>query len=441
MSTFRGTSKVQAGTAGARGTRTSIRFATLLLAALLALAITVALAPRAEAYVYWIGEHGEPGTIESAPAIGRANLDGSGVKRDFVALPRQDARRGLAVGDTHLYWTNPDASGLVGDIGRAKLDGTGADQSFIADVEMSGLSSAGGVAVDEEHVYWVSKVADDFGSKPSSGAIGRANLDGTGVDENFITGVSFPSGAVAVDESHLYWTIDWPSGFLYDVPDLIGRANLDGTGVEEGFIDAPAVAAVTVDDTHVWWSSSDRFGLGPIMRAKLDGTGIETVIWREDFGAGEVAVDGTHVYWRGGFSSNAGMPIGRAKRDGTRVNYDFITGITLGGGLAVDGLGPPPSNEFAFAGVKKNKKKGTAKLTVKVPGPGELALARNAKVKGRQKGADAAGRQKLPIKPRRKAKQKLAAKGKAKVKAEVTYTPDGGEPNSHTKRLRLIKRR
>jgi lysophospholipase L1-like esterase len=101
----------------------------------------------------------------------------------------------------------------------------------------------------------------------------------------------------------------------------------------------------------------------------------------------------------------------------------------------------PPSNEFSFGKVKKNKRKGTAKLTVKVAGPGELQLAKNTKVKGKDKEADAAGKEKLPIKPRRKAKKRLAAKGKAKVKAEVTYTPDGGEPNTQSKRLKLVKRR
>jgi glucose/arabinose dehydrogenase len=100
----------------------------------------------------------------------------------------------------------------------------------------------------------------------------------------------------------------------------------------------------------------------------------------------------------------------------------------------------PPSSEFSFGNVKKNKKKGTAKLTVIVPGPGDLELAKTRKVKGTEKGAEAEGKVKLPVKPKGKARKRLNAKGKAKVKAEVTYTLTGGEPNAKTKKLKLKRR-
>ena len=68
------------------------------------------------------------------------------------------------------------------------------------------------MAVDASYVYWT-----NF----STGTIGRANLDGTGADQGFISGASGPAG-VAVDASHVYWT-NFSTG-------TIGRANLDGTG-------------------------------------------------------------------------------------------------------------------------------------------------------------------------------------------------------------------
>ena len=110
------------------------------------------------------------------------------------------------------------------------------------------------------------------------------------------------------------------------------------------------------------------------------------------------------------------------------------------------GGGPPPngdaiSNEFSFGKVKKNRKRGTAKLTVNVPGGGELELAKSKKVKAAGKRAEAPGDVRLPIKPKGKAKRKLNDRGKAKVKAAVTFTPDGGEPNIQSKRVRLVKRR
>jgi hypothetical protein len=117
-----------------------------------------------------------------------------------------------------------------------------------------------------------------------------------------------------------------------------------------------------------------------------------------------------------------------------RVQARFLPGPGAGAGEVL------PSNEFRFGKVKRNKKRGTAKLTVIVPGPGQLELAKNRKVKPKGKRADSAGRTKLPIKPKRKAKKRLKRKGKAKVRAKVTYTPDGGVANTKSKRVKLKKR-
>jgi streptogramin lyase len=112
----------------------------------------------------------------------------------------------------HVYWTDFTPEGTIG---RANLDGTGADQSFIT----SGFGSTPiGVAVDGSHVYWTNFAQN---------TIGRANLDGTGADQSFITGGSAPNG-VAVDGSHVYW--------INATTNTIGRANLDGTGADQSFI-------------------------------------------------------------------------------------------------------------------------------------------------------------------------------------------------------------
>jgi len=102
---------------------------------------------------------------------------------------------------------------------------------------------------------------------------------------------------------------------------------------------------------------------------------------------------------------------------------------------------PDPASTLIFGKVKKNRKRGTAELTVEVFGPGELELAKNGKLNGKLKSAASEGTVKLPIEPRRKAKKQLRRKGKAKVKAEVTYTPDGGPPNTQSKKVGLKKKR
>jgi hypothetical protein len=128
-------------------------------------------------------------------------------------------------------------------------------------------------------------------------------------------------------------------------------------------------------------------------------------------------------------------------------------GPPLPAGAPVPIVGSPP-NEFGFGKVKKNKKKGTAKLTVKARGPGELELAKTKNIKPDQGLAEggsfiqAAGKKPVSIKPRGNAKKKLNTKGKATVKAKVTYTPvmldnvgsELGDPNTESKKIKLIKR-
>jgi plastocyanin len=135
--------------------------------------------------------------------------------------------------------------------------------------------------------------------------------------------------------------------------------------------------------------------------------------------------------------------------------YPFICTIhplQMRAELVVRGPQPEPSNDFTLGKVKRNKKKGTAKLTVLVPGPGELDLAKNQDVKADQERAEFPqegvgiytegdpGKEELSIKPTGKTTKKLNRTGKAKVEAEVTYTPDGGAPNTEDKKIKLVKR-
>ena len=405
---------------------------------LAALAVaTLALAARADAYVYW--------TDAAKDTIGRADPDGTGVDRSFIrGLVHPEA---IAVDTTHgyLYWVNANpccTSDPGGTIGRANLDGTGVDPDFISTRTYAGNA----MAVDDAHIYWVSKVSDpsptDPFGQPNTGTIGRANLDGTGVDPDFISGIGNPHG-VAVDGAHVYWddthTTVTPTGSEADF--AIGRANLDGTDVDQSFIEPGGGNGLAVDDAHVYWSVATW-----INRANLNGAGAEygfIDLQRIDTVMYEIAVNGSHIYWIGnvGPSRNA---IGRANIDGSQVTNKLITGFNpFGGsdptGLALDALGPPPSNEFGFRGVKVNKK-GSAELTVKVAGPGELTLANTARVKGQRKRAAQSGKAKLTVKAKGKAKKRLNKRGKTTVKAKVTYTPDGGTSDTKSKTIKLVKR-
>src|SRR5436189_125869 len=91
--------------------------------------------------------------------------------------------------EAFVYWANQN-----GTIGRASLDGTGVNENFITGTNL------GAIAVDAAHVYWTTG-----GTTAADTSIGRANLDGTGANQRFITGTSFPFW-VAVGAGHVYWT-------------------------------------------------------------------------------------------------------------------------------------------------------------------------------------------------------------------------------------------
>jgi hypothetical protein len=99
----------------------------------------------------------------------------------------------------------------------------------------------------------------------------------------------------------------------------------------------------------------------------------------------------------------------------------------------------PPSNAITLGKPKLNKKKGTAKLPVTVPGPGTLALTGKGVVR-QNKTSTGKATIKLLVRAKGKKKKSLERTGKAKVKVTVMFTPTGGSPNNQSLKLVLKKR-
>lgn len=101
----------------------------------------------------------------------------------------------------------------------------------------------------------------------------------------------------------------------------------------------------------------------------------------------------------------------------------------------------PPSSAIALGKPLLNKKKGTAKLPVTVPGAGTLTIADVKQTKKRIKAktvqAGAAGTLNLPVKPTKLARKTLSNKGKLKIKVAVTFTPTGGFAATVTRKMTL----
>lgn len=191
-------------------------------------------------FIYWSSNP----TASTSGSIGRAELDGHGVNNAFVTglLSPEE----LAVGDGHIYW---DSGGLFNGnatpnehegfaIGDVELSGAGVNQTLIQE-------AYGGPAVNSSNLFWANYIPV---GEPQLGynTIGRASPSGSAVNENFIAlgGGQFENGAndVAVDANDVYWTHNLiESGW-------IGRANLDGSDVNQSFITGIVPGSIAVNE-------------------------------------------------------------------------------------------------------------------------------------------------------------------------------------------------
>jgi hypothetical protein len=100
---------------------------------------------------------------------------------------------------------------------------------------------------------------------------------------------------------------------------------------------------------------------------------------------------------------------------------------------------PTPTNAFKFGAFFRHKDRGIGALVLKVPGPGEATL-RSKKFKFQVNTASEAGKVGLSVLAAKGGPaEKLDRTGKLKAKAAITYTPDGGAPNTQKIKLKLIK--
>jgi hypothetical protein len=232
----------------------------------------------------------------STTYISRAENDGSDVNTTFIPA----SPCGIAVDTLHVYWTNNS-----GAIGRANLDGTGRDDNFLP----LDAGANCGVAVNANYIYWTRQHG-----------LGRANLDGSGMNTQFIADAGGgTTNGVAVDANYVYWG---------DVDqNKVGRADLAGTNPNASFISTTnGVRGVAVDAAHVYWANYWAGGGGgtTIGRADLAGTNpSNTFISGATYPCG-VAVDSAHVYWGNDNAVADGVGVGRANLDGSSPNQNFI---------------------------------------------------------------------------------------------------------------------
>ena len=224
-----------------------------------------------------------------------------------------------------VVWSNPASN----TIGRANLDGTGVNNSFI-----TGLNNPyGSPILAGGYIYWLNR---------GTNSIGRALWNGTGVNTTFITGCSTPENIVVdITNNYIFWT-NYGSN-------TIGRANLDGTGVNQSLattLAGPTALDVDPVNNKIYWGHWTAGGT--IQWANTDGTGVGTWYTVPSSVLG-LAVDQPNgkVYWH---EYSAGR-IGVANLNGSAPNNSLITGLpnAVGMNLLKSMPAPPAPTVTSFS--------------------------------------------------------------------------------------------
>ena len=226
-----------------------------------------------------------------------------------------------AVGATHVFWSDSDASALW----RASADGSGA--SVILPLQTG--AEPRGVAIDATHgfLYW---------TENGTNRIRRAGLDGSAPQDIVTSGLGFPADI----------EIDLAAGKLYWADrdlDIIRRANFDGSDAETvvsvpapGNNGAPYFLELDSDQNKLYWSDFDS---GTIHRANLDGSSAETFVSGLDR-VRDVEILNGMIYW----TDRDTRLVQRQQLDSTlRETLYGPSGLVLPHGLAVD-----PSSGFLY---------------------------------------------------------------------------------------------
>jgi hypothetical protein len=402
-------------------------------AVLLAAIALLALPPLASAnFVYWASA--------GQTTIGRAKLNGTAVNNAFIT--GLTGVQGVAVDSQHIYWTQ--GLGATSTIGRANLDGSGVNPNFIPhsagvqDFDPLVIGSGAGIAVNSTAIFW---------ENSGSGTVGKANLDGSSPTGNLVTSGPEPSCGLAADQNFVYWL---DTGIAQSV----SRATVDGADRRGSFIASASNAGscgLAVDPSFLYWGANPQaVGRAPVGGGTANNAFIPSAVAAANNVCG-VAVNSQYVFWG---NSGASDFIGRANLNGSGSNPSLIPGPT-------DPCLPAaaPSNKITVTSVTRKKKKGTAAIATKVPGPGQVTLnqtntppdvnATAAAVKQVGLTITQASSFKLAVKPvgktAKKLKKQLKKKSTAKVKVKVFihFVPAGvpGVPNTKPVTVTLIKQR
>ena len=420
--------------------------------------------------IYW--------TSQGSASIRVGNLNGTGTPATlFSGNPINNLPTGVVVdsGPRRIYW----ADNLAGTIVMANLDGSGTPT-----VIYSGEADPYGLALDPGggKLYWA---ADGGGIRVGTleGGTPAADLfpDELGAQYPALlripVGTARPalSGGTGVGDqltcSTGNWADDDPGAFLYRQPVSYSykwqRNGTEISGAESSTFTPTASGSYTctVQGSNPAGSAeqtSDAVTIDPdpptcsnTAVSTAAGTPVEVSL--QCSGEGTLAFEVVSPPQHGQVSdldSAAGkltyvpnQGFSGADTFTYRASNAAGTSNVGTGQITVQPAGPPPgpgpsvggqANGFRKAGVKRNRRRGTAIIRVQVPGAGTVHL----QGKGVQPAFDATGVGgvlNLNVRPKDFTRSRLTATGRARVRLTLTYAPPGGSVTSLRLKLVLLK--
>ncbi len=410
--------------------------------------------------VYWANYSGN--------SIGYANFDGSGAGLLNTSGATVNAPAGLAIDPVggRIYWANANGNSIA----YAALNGSGG-----GNVNTTGatVDEPFGVAIDPAsgRLYWASAKGDAISYANLNGSGGGADLDTSGAPVNAPDGL-----AIDATTGRVYWanyrgesigyasvsggnggqvethsTLDTPAGLAID-PGLQtifwgdeGLDQISAAGLQGGTPVQPATSGATLETANF-----------PVLLESPRNLDKPTIQGQHKPGATLTCTQGT---WRGDLVESFlyrapqsfsyqwfrnGKPVAGATVATTVANKvgAYTCDVTATNFAGSDAWTSPlefsVNATVAFKKTTFNRKKGTATLRVAVTGAGRLdAYGKGVANTSRKR---VSGTAKIVVRAGGKALIKLRNTGKAKVKATIAYTPEGGKAIKRRKTVVLKKK-
>lgn len=210
----------------------------------------------------------------------------------------------LAVNDAHVYWLEWNG----GDVRRAPLSGAAAGE-IVASI--SSTPDFGRIAVGETFVFWATR-NEEVGvwAAPITALTQQVLPLAVGASSGrAVQKVVHPTG-VAADATHVYFSHGGdgmnPGGVLRR--EIASVAAGEDVAAEVVAADDSGAGDLALDDTHVYWVTSG----GDVRRRGKDGSGPVETIAQSQASPIAVAVDDVFVYWT--VYGNGGQHDGSVRR-------------------------------------------------------------------------------------------------------------------------------